>query len=153
MNGITNQFISLDSSDLINVCQSDCVTFSGISDFLTVDRSMGMAFITTGTNQSVEFNECGSDNHIYDLGKGLSLTFDAPGGRGMISAADLTVVGFAQDFAGIVHLQPLQTEIITPDGRGGSFLDLGTSSAGGIVHFANDPVANLTAHIQAAVTA
>jgi hypothetical protein len=145
--GIDNQIMSATSgSSNISECSGDLVLFSGISDALSFSRSIGSAFICSGTDQTLSVAECGIDDSIYDLGKGLNLSFYFLGDEAVIRAAYLQVYGFGWDTAGKVHVIPGQTASVSADGRGGSYLTLG-GDRGGIVHFAGDPVANLQAHI------
>jgi hypothetical protein len=112
---------------------------------------MGDAFIATGTNQQISAAECGIDNFIYDMGKGLTLSFyQLEQGPDTMQSSDLAVIGFGTtDQTGIVRIiSGLQTASVTTDHHGGSWLTIGGApNVGGMVHFVNDPAANLQAHI------
>lgn len=148
--GVDGQFLSATSgASGISYCDDDCVLFSGISDALAFSRSIGSSFIATGTNQQINVAECGAHDSIIDLGRGLSLSFYELDDATLIPAAYLQINNFEQDATGRVHVLtgPGQTATVIADAHGtGSYLTL-SGQYGGIVHFANDPVANLTAHL------
>jgi hypothetical protein len=149
MTTINNSLIDAGAAvNSFEYCTGDCVLFSGIASALAFSRSIGDSFIATGTNQQINVAECGRDDSIYDLSHGLQLTFYSLEEQSVISAAYLKVVGFGDDTTGKVQLNAAlgQTATVTPDGKGGSLLNIG-GAYGGVVHFAGDPVANLKAHI------
>ena len=121
---------------------NDVILFSGVNDNLSFSRSEGTSVIAIGTDQFISAAEEGGDA-IYDLGKGLTLSFFELG------APDLKVYGFQNDPTGKVEIGTAfgQTATTTPDGHGGTLLNLGNFNYGGTVDFVHDPMKNLAAHL------
>lgn len=115
----------------------DTVWVGGYQDTIDFSRSSGNTVVSYGLDQTVSFDYSGA-NTVFDYGEGLNL-------RESMATTQLTVYDFQFDPTGTVTLAAA-TGVITPDGHGGSFLQVhgeGTVPWNGAkIDFVGDP--NLT---------